>query len=401
MVGYWAAMTTELSLALLRDGYRFAPHMSESSDTPAAQRVRVLGRRALLVAGEEGVRLFYDQDVMRRSGAVPAPLSDEFFGIGTVHGLDGRDHAHRKELHLTTLGSERVDAFTRCLERSWTARMSGIAAPQPGAQLFGTLTETLGSAALEWAGLGSADALERSHDLMQIVDGFGSVGPRHLRGRSARRRCEEWARAAVEDARSEPGDTVVHEVARATDDEGGLLPVQVAAVELLNLVRPMVAVAWFASFVPVALRERPDWRSRIGAGGDEEARLAFVHELRRHYPFVPVLAARTTRDLEWAGHRLHRGERVLLHVVATNHDPHLWRQPWYFRPERFEGRMPGPYEFVPQGGGDVDEGHRCPGESATVAALRLLVERLADLPDDGRRLTVDTTRMPTTPVVED
>ncbi|WEV79005.1 cytochrome P450 [Janibacter cremeus] len=390
-------MTPEVSLSLLRHGYRFQPRMAEMSGPRPTLPVRVLGRPALLVAGEEAVRLFYDRDTMARAGAVPAPLSEELFGAGAVHGTDGARHAHRKELHLSALGPDRVEELMGVLERSWVAVTSGVAAPRPGRELFDTLTEVLGGAALEWVGVGTRDVRRRSRDLMRIVDGFGSVGPRHLRGRMARRRCQAWAREAVRRARTDPGRTPVHEVARATDEGGDLLPVDVAAVELLNLVRPLVAVAWFAALVPMALQERPDWRERVGECGDDESRRAFVHELRRHYPFVPVLAARATRDIEWGGHHLARGGRVLLHVVATNHDPRTWEEPWAFRPERFEGVEPGPYEYVPQGGGDVQRGHRCPGEPATVEVLRFLVERVAELSDGQDDLVLDTTRMPTAP----
>ena len=85
---------------------------------------------------------------------------------------------------------------------------------------------------------------------------------------------------------------------------------------------------------------------------------------------------------------------MLLHVVATNHDPRTWDQPWGFRPERLVGVEPGPYEFVPQGGGPR-EGHRCPGEPAVVEVLRYLVARFAE--DVEVSPTFDSTRMPTVP----
>ncbi|MGO1167942.1 MAG: cytochrome P450 [Janibacter sp.] len=358
----------------------------------------MLGRPALMVAGEDAVKLFCDQDVMVREGAVPAPLSDELFGAGTIHGLDGAIHAHRKATHLAALDEDEVSSLTHALARSWD-QVVGDVRPRPGDELFDVVVEALGAAALDWAGVGSTDASERSRDLMRIVDGFGSVGPRHLRGRRARRRCEAWARSAIREARTHEGTAPVDRVAAATDTAGELLSEEVAAVELLNLVRPLVAVAYFAAFIPVALRERPDWRGRVDARGDDVARRAFVHELRRHYPFVPMLAARSVRDVDWHGHRIRRGQRVLLHVVATNHDPRLWEAPWSFRPERFEGIEPGPYEFVPQGGGDVHRGHRCPGESAVVEALIFLTRHIAGWPDEGQELTFDTTRMPTHPRV--
>ncbi len=389
-------MRPELTLSLLRHGYRFEAHLAESGGSPATTTVRVLGRSALLVSGEEAVRLFYDQDVMVRDGAVPGPLSDELFGAGAVHGLDGRAHAHRKAVHLAALGPADVSAFVEALERSW-GRVVGEGSPRPGRELFDVLTEVLGAAALDWTGVGPDDVEERSRDLMTIVDGFGSAGPRHLRGRRARRRCERWSREAIRRARRHPGEAPVDRVAAATDEGGELLSEDVAAVELLNLVRPLVAVAYFGAFIPLALRERPDWRDRVGEDGD--SRRAFVHELRRHYPFVPMLAAIAARDVDWHGHHISKGRRVLLHVVATNHDPRTWDAPWSFRPERFVGLEPGPYEFVPQGGGDVRAGHRCPGEPAVVEALCFLAARLAGAPGGSGVLGFDSTRMPTAPEV--
>jgi fatty-acid peroxygenase len=62
--------------------------------------------------------------------------------------------------------------------------------------------------------------------------------------------------------------------------------------------------------------------------------------------------------------------RVLLDVFGTDHDDRLWDEPFRFDPDRFRDRSPGPYDLVPQGGGDPADGHRCPGEPATTALLR-------------------------------
>lgn len=52
---------------------------------------------------------------------------------------------------------------------------------------------------------------------------------------------------------------------------------------------------------------------------------------------------------------------------------------------------------MPQGGGDPRTGHRCPGETTTIALLRALATRLAaldhDVPDQD--LSISLTRIPT------
>lgn len=62
-------MPSDVSLSLLRHGYRFEPLLA---DRPGASApVRVLGRPALMVAGEDAMKLFYDQGLMVREGARP------------------------------------------------------------------------------------------------------------------------------------------------------------------------------------------------------------------------------------------------------------------------------------------------------------------------------------------
>jgi len=70
------------------------------------------------------------------------------------------------------------------------------------------------------------------------------------------------------------------------------------------------------------------------------------------------------------GGSAHRREdqRVLLDLYGTNHGPG-WDNPWAFDPARFIKTDPCMVaEFVPQGGGPVDTGHRCSGEGAPTAS---------------------------------
>jgi fatty-acid peroxygenase len=171
---------------------------------------------------------------------------------------------------------------------------------------------------------------------------------------------------------------------------------QTAAVELLNVVRPTVAVAWFGTFAALAVDEHPGWRDRLRT--DPAAREAFAHEVRRYYPFVPALAARTRRPLTWEGHHLAAGTRLVLDVRAIDLDPRTFPQPHVFDPTRFERSMPGPYDFVPQGGGHPESGHRCPGERIT---MRLLDVTLAVLASTSYEVlsprTMPVRRIPTRP----
>lgn len=96
----------------------------------------------------------------------------------------------------------------------------------------------------------------------------------------------------------------------------------------------------------------------------------FVQEVRRYYPFFPVLVARVRDDFLWNGHDFRKGNLVLLDIYGTNHDPDIWEHPDMFDPERFKDRDDNLYDFIPQGGGDYYRGHRCPGEWLTIELMK-------------------------------
>jgi fatty-acid peroxygenase len=196
---------------------------------------------------------------------------------------------------------------------------------------------------------------------------------------------------------SVPETSPAHLVARHRDARGNLLSEQVAAVELLNIIRPTVAVAWYVAFAAHALHHHPDWRQRL-QGGNGVAVWAFTDEVRRFYPFAPFLGARVRSDFTWQGQHFAEGRLVLLDLYGTNHHPAIWAQPGEFTPQRFmEGRAR--HLLVAQGGGDPHQGHRCPGEDATTRLMGQAAQILSTLdyalgPQD---ISIALDRIPTRP----
>ncbi|WP_432577604.1 cytochrome P450 [Kineococcus arenarius] len=385
--------TPDLLLTLLVRGFDGLPPLRPSPGAPAgaAVRSRLLGRPAVVVRGAQGVRAFYDSSLVARRGAVPGALSHVLFGRGAVHGLDDAEHRVRKDLFTTALAPERVDALVAAAAEEWERAVRRWP-DRDRVVVFDEAVAVLGRAVLRWSGAGAGEATDtaRAADLAAIVDGFGSAGPRFLRAVRARRRCERWAAQAVRDARAgrrpAPAGSALALVAEHRDPHGRPLDERTAAVELLNVLRPTVAVAWLVAQAAVALHGEPRWRHAVAAartGGPDASgtAVAVAHEVRRRYPFVPALATRLRRDAEVAGHRLRAGDRIVLDVVGTHRDPGAWPAPEEFDPGRFEGAglCPASQGFVPQGGGDASTGHRCPGESATVRLLAQAVEVLCAL----------------------
>lgn len=392
-------MRIDRTLQLVRQGYRWAPRLRAGAD---AVPTRLMGRAAAVVGGPEGVRRFYDAR-LRRRGAFPPPIKLVLFGPGTVHGLDDAEHHHRKALHVDVLTAGAVAALGERAEQEWTTTTRSWEA-RGRVVLFDEAVRVLAASALSWAGvpLAPGELPRRARQLAAVVDGFATPGPAYLRAALARRDLDRWATGLVRRTRSggirPAAGTALHAVAAATGPDGALIAPRVAAVELLNLVRPTVAVAWFVAFAGVALHEHAGWRARI-ADGDEEAVEAFVQEVRRFYPFVPVLAARARTRQDVLGVSVPRGGLVVLDVHGTDHDPARWTDPGRFDPKRFLAGPIDPDTLVPQGGGDVGTGHRCPGEGAVLTMLAVAVRALAAAPHTlpEQDLGVDMERMPTRP----
>ena len=155
----------------------------------------------------------------------------------------------------------------------------------------------------------------------------------------------------------------------------------------------------FVTFAAVALHEHPECRGQI-LGSDDEALESFVHEVRRHYPFFPFMGGRAMGEFSWRGHHLPRGSWVMLDAYGTNQDPRIWVDPEVLRPERFQEWNGSAFTFIPQGGGNFETGHRCPGERATIEITKCAVRQLTtameyEVPLQG--LSIDLSRMPAIP----
>jgi len=391
------------SLALLNEGYRFMPRRFEElgSDIFAT---RIMLRRVLCMRGAEAARLFYASDRFTRRKAIPPTVLTLLQDFGSAEMLDGAAHLQRKALMLSLLGAYDNARLTALAADLWRARFAEWR--QRGrVVLLREAESVLAEAACRWAGIALApEALRlRTEEFAAMVDGAGSFGPRNLRAQLLRRRSERWARDLVDAVRSgritaDPGSALAV-IARHRDHDGQALDTSTAAVELINLLRPTLAVARFVVFGALALHQFPAWRARLASGDDAELTM-FAQEVRRFYPFFPGVGGRASGDFTWHGMRFAKGDWVLLDLYGTNHHPALWPQPESFDPERFASWRDDGHSLVAQGAGDYLTGHRCPGEMATVALMKSALHLLAaeaSYQVPAQDLTIDMARMPTMP----
>ncbi|MGC5021958.1 cytochrome P450 [Micromonospora sp. DT47] len=392
----------ESTLAFLREGYRFISSRCEryGSDVFAT---RLLLEPTICLRGRPAAALFYDPERFHRAGAVSTRGQRTLTGRGGVQGLDGRAHADRKGMFMSLMTPSAVRRLGDLVEDEWRARIP-VWERSGQLGLYDEVGRILARAVCAWTGvpLAEGEVARRTDELHAMIDGSVAVGPRHWRGLLGRRRGEHWIADVVERARvgtlPAPEGSALRVIAEHRGARGELLPRRIAAVELLNVLRPTVAVDRYVVFAALALHDHPAWRDRVRAGDDVAE--CFVQEVRRYYPFFPVAAARVRRSFDWQGHHFPEGRRVLLDLYGTNHHPELWPEPERFRPERFTGWRGDPYGFVPQGGGEHLGGHRCAGEWITIELMKRAVTLLTgamryEVPPQD--LALDLSRIPTMP----
>jgi fatty-acid peroxygenase len=390
------------SVALLREGYGFGARRFARCSSDAFE-TRLMLRKAVVAFGEEAARLLYEPDRMTRRGALPVTVVTLLQDFGSVQMLDGEALRRRKQMFMSLMTPAGLALFEDLVEGEWRAGIPEWA--QAGqVVLFDAVREVLFRAVCAWSGvpLDRREADARTRQFAAMVEGAASVGPRNLRAQVLRHRAERWAGDVIERARSGAQEVeegrAVHAIAWHRDGEGRLLDTKVARVELINVLRPTVAVARFITFAALALRQYPECRAKVIA--DDEYLRWFVQEVRRYYPFFPMVGGRAREGFDWRGRRFPAGSWFLLDIYATNHDPRIWSEPAAFRPERFATWDGDPYNFVPQGGGDHGVTHRCAGEWLTISvmerAVRLLTTAMTyDVPLQD--LGVDLSRMPAAP----
>ncbi|MFJ8582399.1 cytochrome P450 [Micromonospora sp. NPDC093277] len=392
----------ESTLAFRREGYRFIGDRCDRHGSDIFQ-TRLLLQPTICLRGRPAAELFYDPARFVRHGAMPTLGQHTLTGVGGVQGLDDTAHRARKAMLLSIMTPAAIGRLGRLFDDEWRAHLP-VWAKAGRVVLHDEVGRILTRAACAWAGvpLAGADVMRRTADLHAMIEAPAAIGPRHWRGLFGRRRAEQWVGDLVERVRHgglpAPEGSALRVIAEHRDGQGRLLPRRIAAVDLLNIIRPTVAIDRFVVFAALALHDHPGWRERLR--GDDRAAEGFGHEVRRYYPLFPVAAARVRSSFQWQGHHFPEGRRVLLGLYATNHHPRLWPEPERFRPERFTDWPGDPFSLVPQGGGDHFTGHRCAGEWLTIELLKRAVTNLLSTmsyrvpPQD---LALDLGRMPTLP----
>jgi fatty-acid peroxygenase len=363
----------ESSPLLLLEGYNFISKRCRKYGTNVFQ-TRLLCNKVICMKGADAAKLFYDERYFKRKGVAPKMIQKTLFGQHGVQGLDGMEHKQRKQMFMSIMTPENMEILQALSKEQWEV-YSKKWERECCITLFDQVQEIMTKVACEWAGvpIKESEIKLRADDFGKMVDGFGSFGCRYWMGKCARNRTEMWIKDIIKQIRSnkiKPDKTsAAYTIAWNYDMNGELLNPQVAAVELINIIRPIVAIATYITFGALAMYRYPGCRRKLQSN-DDSYPLMFIQEVRRYYPFAPFVGARVKKSFYWKNVYFKRGAITLFDIYGTNHDPRYWDWPNKFHPERFANKKENLYAFVPQGGGDPHQGHRCAGELVTINIMK-------------------------------
>ena len=117
---------------------------------------------------------------------------------------------------------------------------------------------------------------------------------------------------------------------------------------------------------------------RSGEQAEEQIEAAIVEGMRTR-PVIPIIGRRVMVPWRLGDYCVPADTPVTMSILLLHHREDLYPEPFAYRPERWLGRKPGTYEWIPFGGGI----RRCLGASLAMAEQRVVLEEMT------RRLDIE------------
>ncbi len=164
----------------------------------------------------------------------------------------------------------------------------------------------------------------------------------------------------------------------ARTDEGEALTDEELRDELMTLVLAghettanQLAWTWERLVRTPEAHERLREAVRSGDAADEHIEATLVESMRSR-PVIPITGRRVTVPWRLGRYAVPADTAIAVSILLLHHRDDLYPDPHAFRPERWLGRKPGTYEWIPFGGGT----RRCLGATLAMAEQRIVLETM-------------------------
>jgi cytochrome P450 family 138 len=345
-------------------------------------------RRSIVVSDPALVRRVCTASADQLSNVVPN--LGNWFGPGSLFGLDGRRHRDRRRLLAPAFHGQRLKNYEKIIEdetlresANWPEnREFRILEPMNRITLNVILRAVFGADGAELSEL--REIIPPYMRLGQLM-AFAPAPPCRTGARSPWGRLNELRRAfdriadtLIERAGADPA---LHErpdilafLLRTRRDDGTGIPRQDIHDELLTLVcagheTTASALAWTFERLRRHPRVLGELVDEVDGGGGELRRATIAESLRAR-TVIDVFGRRVSAsnfDLdEW---RIEGGRTVLVRIADVHENPEIYSCPEQFDPHRFRGIKPAAPEWLPFGGGI----RRCIGAEFAIAEMDVVL----------------------------
>ena len=135
---------------------------------------------------------------------------------------------------------------------------------------------------------------------------------------------------------------------------------------------------------------------RNGDGAEERVEATII-ETMRNRPVIPIIGRRVQVPWRLGDYGVEAGTAITMSILLVHHREDVYPDPFAFRPERWLGRKPGTYDWIPFGGGI----RRCLGAALAMAEQRVVLTTMArrldlepDRPEHERAMHRNVTMIP-------
>jgi cytochrome P450 len=322
-----------------------------------------------------------------------------FLGDGSLLLLEEDRHLRERRMLLPAFRGERVAGHTALIRE--VAQRAVCSWPE-GSEI--SVQDGMQSVSLDVIlkvvfGMGlDADESAEAAEIVSLIRGFvndskfnlallgklGGDAPKspvwtEFEGRLARIRSLLVVEVERRRASGKRGADVLSMLLDACYDDGRAMTDEDLRDELLTLLvtgyeTTATALAWAFQWIDRSphvrrelervVREHPGGRAHEHPYVD-----AFVREVLRIHPIIPIVARKAQRDLRIGRFDVPAGHMVAPCIYLAHHRESLYPEPDRFEPERFlRGRF-GPYEYLPFGGG----ARRCLGMALALAEMKIVL----------------------------
>lgn len=347
--------------------------------------------RTVVVSSPDLVKQVFQAKPDVLAFGVRSPLG-EVLGPGSLFSMDGDQHLRERRLILPPFHGERMTSYEGIVEQetlreinTWPIDREFEALPSFMRITLNVILRTVFGATGSETGelrdllpkLVTRASLASVAPVMRRDLGPGSPGRQFKRLRG---RYDAIINAMIDARLGDPNagerEDVMSMLLQAHYDDGASMSRAAIADELLTLLAAghettATSLAWTIE----RLRRHPLIVNRLAeeaAGEDNELRTATILEVQRTRPVIIGTGRHVMQDFPLGEFLVPEGYHLFVVATAIHNDERFFERAQQFDPDRFLGRKPDTYTWIPFGGGT----RRCPGAAFAHMEMSIVIRTL-------------------------